>query len=230
MKKKLRLLPIALLLIIGVLFTGCSNGIKEENKSSKALINCLNKSISANSMQVDTNMYNDDGMTLINIKAEDIHKDFRQHVSIDDEVEGSSDYYISRVDKQCFMYENNDESGSDEYSSSCVDYSEIKDEKIDEKLKKLLVDIKKDSQNVKLLGQDDDEAMFSLKGSKKILKKLYKDLSGEASQDDVDSASNIVISIGRDGYLKKINLSLKSSGIVEEYSNLNKEIGVNLPQ
>lgn len=122
MNKRLRLLPITLLLILGVVLTGCStkNAGKKASKSNDTaeLTECLNKCKKANSVEASINSTD----LTMDMKMQDIHGDMKAYINMD--LEGQKqEFFLERANDQYKIYVQSE----GQYYSKVVDSSELSD-------------------------------------------------------------------------------------------------------
>lgn len=220
MKKRFKLLPIALLLIIGLALSGCSGNSKTLKKqkvdNTTKLIECLNKCKEANSVAASINYNN----TKMNMKLKDIKSDLKVYVDMD--LEGQKQqFYLAHVDNQYKIYVEN----AGQYYSKTVDSTELDGIDVSNSFNEYVDVVKKYPSMFKKEGKN----TFIMSPSKTKMAEIYKAITGQEITGNIDNVE-VKFVIGDDGYLKEATAKAGNEEVFCEYSGFNTDLGFEIPQ
>lgn len=228
MKKRLRLLPITLLLVIGVVLSGCSTKAVSKNNSAsnkttksekaddtKELIDCLNKCKGANSVEASIDL-NDMKMSM---KMQDIHGDLKAFIDMDLEGE-KQQFYLEHANDQYKIYMEN----GGQYYSKAVDSSTLDGINTDDSFQAYIDVVKQYPSMFKKEGKD----TFVMDPSKSKMAKVYQAITGKSVSGEVDNVE-VKFIIGDDGYLKEVDTKSGDITMTSIYSGFDTDLGIQIP-
>lgn len=222
MKKYISLIVALLIFASGILITGCSKS------KEKSLIDCLNHTKSADSVEVNvsggTKM---NGQTMdikMNMQAEDIHKDMKCKVDMDLAGQKQEFYLCVSAGNVKGYFKDN----SGKYLVKSVDSSQLDGIDITKSLDGYIEVIK---ENPNMVSKTNNNT-YELNIPKEKTGEIYSKITGKTMTQSLDNLK-VEFVVDNDGYLQKVNMKSSTQSIDIElntdYLNYNKKFNVVLP-
>lgn len=228
MKKYASLLITTLILVSGAI-TGCSSSKSSEVAGGNALVDCLNKTKSVNSMEMNittSTKVNGKAMEItMNMQAEDIQKDMKSKVEMD-MLGKKQEFYLSKSNGSIKMYAKD---ATGKYTATSVDSSQVSGTDTAKSFDSYAEVIEKNPSMMKKISDN----TYELDVPKEQAQEIYSKVSTQKMPQSLEGFK-VDFVIGDDGYLKNVDIKMSIAGTETEakteYLNYNKKFGITIPE